>query len=292
MTKCEQRLPPSPLLETKRLVLRPLRADDAPVIQRRFPRWNIVRHLSDRVPWPYPSDGAAAHVEKCLTEMARGEKFHWAIVLKGGPGELIGCIDLWPDDGKSRDMRGFWLDPEFQGRGVMTEAADRVTDFAFRDLGWPRLWLGNADANRASARVKEKQGARFVDYELARFVEGEGRRMVWLIDRWTWLERSTRRTDIHYCYWRMCDQWRAIVTQPLADESKTEECLTELRRLMARRAVFRFGQANPSLRFYADMIVLNDCLKFRSASDDFGKLALLPANELVRDWVRKHSEQG
>jgi ribosomal-protein-alanine N-acetyltransferase len=84
-------------------------------------------------------------------------------------------------------MRGFWLDPEFQGRGLMTEAADRVTDFAFRDLGWPHLWLSNATTNLASARVKEKQGARLIGREPAHYVEGPGERMVWLIEREAWL---------------------------------------------------------------------------------------------------------
>ena len=59
---------------------------------------------------------------------------------EGGPDELIGRIDLWPDDGVSRDQRGFWLDPAFAGRGLMTEAAERVTEFAFVELGWPRIY--------------------------------------------------------------------------------------------------------------------------------------------------------
>jgi RimJ/RimL family protein N-acetyltransferase len=86
-------------------------------------------------------------------------------------------------------MRGFWLGPEFQGRGLMTEAANRVTDYAFRELGWPHLWVTNAEANRASARIKERQGARLVEFTSARFVEGESRRMVWLIEREAWLGR-------------------------------------------------------------------------------------------------------
>jgi ribosomal-protein-alanine N-acetyltransferase len=182
-------LPPTPVLETRHLILRPLAPTDGPTLQRRFPHWEIVRHLNPRIPWPYPSDGAARFIEQAQGEMARGEKHHWAIRLKGGPDELIGCIDLWPDDGKSRDMRGFWLDPEFQGRGLMTEAADRVTDHAFDSLDWPYLWVSNAEANHASARVKEKQGARLVGFEPARFVAGDGRRMVWLIERDAWLSR-------------------------------------------------------------------------------------------------------
>jgi RimJ/RimL family protein N-acetyltransferase len=189
MTIFKRPLPPTPVLETERLVLRPLAPSDAPTVQRRFPRWEIVRHLNPRVPWPYPSDGAEQFIALCQEEMARGEKHHWAIRVKDGPGELIGCINLWPDDGASRDMRGFWLDAAFQGQGLATEAANRVTDYAFRDLGWPHLWVTNAEANRASARIKEKQGARLVGFEAHRFVEGESRRMVWLIEREAWLSR-------------------------------------------------------------------------------------------------------
>ncbi len=183
-------LPPTPTLETPRLLLKPLAPEDASVLQRRFPHWDIVRYLSARVPWPYPDDGARSYIALCQDEMAQGRKHHWAIWPKAGPDELIGCIDLWPDDGESRDMRGFWLDPAFQGRGLMTEAAERVTEYAFRDLGWPHLWLSNAEENAASARIKEKQGARLVDRETVRYVGGEGLRMVWLLERMAWLARQ------------------------------------------------------------------------------------------------------
>jgi ribosomal-protein-alanine N-acetyltransferase len=182
-------MPPTPVLQTPRLVLRPVRSKDAPVIQRRFPKWDIVRWLDAKIPWPYPSDGAATYVAACLEDMARGEKFHWAIIPKSGPADLIGIIDLWPDDGISRSQRGFWLDPEFQGKGLMTEAAERVTEYAFRDLGWPRLWLTNAQDNHPSRRLKERQGARLVDLMIGDHVGGRGPRMVWLLSREDWLAR-------------------------------------------------------------------------------------------------------
>ena len=166
-----------------------MRSKDAPVIQRRFPHWDIVRWLDAKVPWPYPPDGASAFVANCLEEMARGEKFHWAIVPRTGPADLIGSISLWRDDGTIRDQRGFWLDPQFQGRGLMTEAADRVTDYAFRELGWPHLWLTNAQGNHASRRIKEKQGARLVDLNLRSYVGGETSQMVWQLTRDDWIAR-------------------------------------------------------------------------------------------------------
>ncbi len=181
-------LPPTPVLQTPRLILRPLRASDAPTIQRRFGQWEVVRFLSAAVPWPYPPDGSAEHMARALGETERREKHHWAITLKGGDDELIGVIDLWPETGK-RTQRGFWLDPEFWGRGLMTEAADRVAEYAFAELGWPSLYLCNAEANIASHRVKEKQGARIVDRIPANYVSGPGTRVVWLLKREDWLAR-------------------------------------------------------------------------------------------------------
>jgi [ribosomal protein S5]-alanine N-acetyltransferase len=183
------KMPPTPVLRTPRLILRPVRAKDAPVIQRRFPKWEIVQYLAAHVPWPYPTDGATSFVARCLDEMAHGEKAHWAIVPRSGPADLIGLIDLWPDDGSSRDMRGFWLDTEFQGHGLMTEAANRVTDYALLELGWPCLYLTNAQGNHASRRIKEKQGARLIDLRNAHYVCGNFCQMVWQITRQDWLAR-------------------------------------------------------------------------------------------------------
>ncbi len=185
------RMPETPVLETERLILRPLRERDAPVIQRRFPQWEIVRYLHDEVPWPYPDDAAAVNMAQCVEKMARRQQCYWAITLKGGDDELIGRVDLWADDGVRRDQRGFWLDPEFWGRGLMTEAANRVTDFALVELGWPHLWLSNAEANVASHRVKEKQGAQIIERTPRGYVSGPGTKVTWLLTREAWLAHKS-----------------------------------------------------------------------------------------------------
>lgn len=178
----------TPVLQTARLVLRPLAVSDAPVVQRRFPRREIVEHLV-RVPWPYPADGAQTFLEGATEEIRTGFKAHWALIPLEGPGELIGIISLWPERPPERDQRGFWLDPDFQGQGLMGEAADRVTDHALRTLGWPGLWLTNSLDNRPSARVKERQGARLVATESATYVGGPGTRQIWRLEADDWLAR-------------------------------------------------------------------------------------------------------
>lgn len=181
-------LPPTPVLETERLTLRPLEPRDAAATQRIFPQWSIVKHLLAKVPWPYPHDGAETNMRECLERRARGERFFWAITLKGGDDTLIGRIDLGPDDG-DREMRGFWLDPAFHGRGLMTEAAEAVTAYAFDVLGWPEIWVTNAASNSASHRIKEKQGFELVEVTRDRFVSGEDDKEVWRLTRGAWAGR-------------------------------------------------------------------------------------------------------
>jgi RimJ/RimL family protein N-acetyltransferase len=180
-------LPPTPRLETERLILRPLRLHDAPAIQREFPVWDVVRHLHAGVPWPCPADGAETNVRECLAARERGEQFFWVLTLLGGDDQAIGRIDLRPAQEGLRDMRGFWLARAFWGRGLMTEAAERVTAYAFEDLGWPLIYLTNAVANAGSHRIKEKQGAELIDVTPASYVCGPGERETWILRRETWL---------------------------------------------------------------------------------------------------------
>jgi len=99
------------------------------------------------------------------------------------------------DDGASRNQRAFWLTPQYWGRGLMTEAAERATEFAFLALGWSQLWLTNAEANMASHRIKQKQGARVVDRRPGRYVSGDGVEVIWLLTREDWLAQRTDSSD-------------------------------------------------------------------------------------------------
>ncbi|HYA16553.1 MAG TPA: GNAT family N-acetyltransferase [Bryobacteraceae bacterium] len=127
----------SPPLETPRLVLQPLALEDARQVQPLFGQWEVLKYLADAVPWPFPPDGALVYYrDVALPAMARGEAWHWTLRLKEEPGRIIGGISLI----KGETNRGFWLGLPWQGRGLMTEAAERVTDFWFNELGFTVLF--------------------------------------------------------------------------------------------------------------------------------------------------------
>jgi RimJ/RimL family protein N-acetyltransferase len=178
---------PVRVLETRRLILRPLAIDDAPAIQREFPRWEIVRWMDGVIPWPYPDDGALTYLTQiALPAAERGEAWHWSIRPKTEPDALIGVISLMT---KADDNRGFWLAEAWQGRGLMTEAAEAVTDVWFDDLDQTVLRAPKAAANAASRRVSIKQGMRCVATFPKAMVGGETPCELWEITRDEWRAR-------------------------------------------------------------------------------------------------------
>lgn len=176
----------TPELETERLFLKPLELADAEQIQKLFPRWEIVRYLNAAIPWPYPADGARTFIERVLPETERGESFFWTLRPKTSPQQLIGVISLFL---KKEENRGFWLDPEWQGQGLMTEACDAVTSYWFDVLQQAVLRSPKAVANEASRRISVKQGMRIVASEERDYVGGRLLSEVWEITAEEWRAR-------------------------------------------------------------------------------------------------------
>jgi [ribosomal protein S5]-alanine N-acetyltransferase len=160
----------TPVLETPRLILRPLELSDASQTQVLFAHWEVVRYLTSLVPWPYPPDGAYKfYRDVTLPAVARGEEWAWTLRLKTEPDQLIGAISLFRGE---KDNRGFWIGLPWQKQGLMTEASDAVTDYWFDVLKFPLLRAGKAIANAASRRISEKQGMRVIALEDRDYVSG------------------------------------------------------------------------------------------------------------------------
>jgi [ribosomal protein S5]-alanine N-acetyltransferase len=171
-------------LETHRLELRPLEIGDAEQTQELFPKWEIVRFLANRVPWPYPADGAQAYYQNAaIPAMQRGDEWHWSLRLKGDPHQLIGCISLMNQENENR---GFWMGLPWQRKGLMSEAVDVVTDYWFSELGFPVLRAPKAVVNVASRRISEKCGMRVIAVEERDYVGGRFTSEIWEITAEEW----------------------------------------------------------------------------------------------------------
>ncbi|MFO7539871.1 MAG: GNAT family N-acetyltransferase [Chloroflexota bacterium] len=176
-----------PTFTTKRLSLRPVNKADIPAYTRYFVDYEVIRHLSAAVPWPYPENGVADYILNRLLPQQGHDRWAWAITLQPNPAKLIGLVDLWRPG--TPENRGFWLGRPFWGQGIMTEAVTPVVDYAFDQLGFEKLVFSNARGNIASRRVKEKTGARFIGIQPAAFVDPQyTERELWELTKEMWHE--------------------------------------------------------------------------------------------------------
>lgn len=183
-----------PVFETQRLFLRAVTRTDAPAYERYFVDYEVIRNLSDLVPWPYPEGGVTEYIETQILPNQGRDRWVWGLFLKDHPEELIGTIDLYRKG--TPENRGFWLGRKFWGLGLMTEAVTPITDCAFEALGFDRLVFSNAVGNTRSGRIKEKTGACLLYTEPRKFVDPEfTEHAVWELTKENWM--SFRTAHVH-----------------------------------------------------------------------------------------------
>jgi RimJ/RimL family protein N-acetyltransferase len=149
------------VLETPRLVLRPLRADDAKTIAALANDRRIAENTL-RLPHPYGFADAQAFIvfaNACNDEAV-------FLVTTGGDG-VIGACGIAGLNTETPEI-GYWLGVRFWGQGYATEAARAVIDHAFGELGCDALVAGARVSNGASRRVLEKCGFQWTGVGLYR----------------------------------------------------------------------------------------------------------------------------
>src|SRR4051794_9548014 len=106
---------------TERLLLRPGWAEDAPALARAIDDQRVVRNLAV-VSWPYRLADAEEFL--ALPHDPLRPRF---LISRRSDGMLLGGIGL---HGKQEAELGYWLAPEYWGRGYATEAGRAVMALA------------------------------------------------------------------------------------------------------------------------------------------------------------------
>jgi RimJ/RimL family protein N-acetyltransferase len=154
------------VLTSRRLRLRPWSVEDAEAAARIFGTSAVAQWLTpamSRVP-----DAAAMRsvLEAWLAETNRlvPPLGRWAVELAsdGGPGPVIGAVALLPLPPDGEDAEIAWqTEPDHQGHGYATEAADALIRWAF-SAGLPEVFAVSRPGNKAGARVAERLGMEWV----------------------------------------------------------------------------------------------------------------------------------
>lgn len=153
------------VIETERLILRPLTVADAeaefvwlsdPEVNRFMP-YNLYTSVEQAEEW-------LRSVEQC------NEEFHFGFVRKAD-GLLIGAGSIGPDENEPGAWCfGYNLRRDAWNQGYATEAAKAMIDLVRRTYGVKVFTANHAIANPASGRVMEKCGLTFDHFgEYSRF---------------------------------------------------------------------------------------------------------------------------
>jgi ribosomal-protein-alanine N-acetyltransferase len=117
--------------------------------------------------WTWDPHENIKDTKKILTEWIgeyiKPDYYHWIIVLKEIM-QAIGFIYFADIDNKECSLSvHYGLSRKYWNQGIITEACNRVIDFAFNDLGIDKIHTNHHVENPASGRIMQKCGMRHVD---------------------------------------------------------------------------------------------------------------------------------
>ena len=144
------------VVETSRLVLRPIRRGDMGLIEV-FASDRRVAEMTGGIPHPLPPGASDTYVTRCLS----GEpEIVWALDAdKVGLGQLIGVVSLRPLD-RSQSEIGYWVAPVVWNTGLATEAVRALMEA--NPLGDSQVFGKVFQDNPASARVLTNAGFDYI----------------------------------------------------------------------------------------------------------------------------------
>jgi ribosomal-protein-alanine N-acetyltransferase len=150
----ESKFSPFPSLQTERLLLRQLIQQDCDAIFALRSNAEVNQYLGRK---PAASlDDARSFIESISAGIQQNKLMYWAI-MPTGDARLAGTIGLFNFSVVSQTAEiGFELLPEFQGRGIMQEAASAVIEYAALTIGLQSIEATTHPGNKASLALLQK----------------------------------------------------------------------------------------------------------------------------------------
>ena len=143
-----------PLLQTERLVLRELREADVDEIFFLRADAQVLKYL-DRKP-AASKEEALNWIRLVNTAQKENNSLQWAICLKDNP-QLIGTFCFWNVQKEHyRAEIGYSLHPQWQGKGIMSEAMKIALDYGFKEIKFHSLEANVNPNNTASINVLQR----------------------------------------------------------------------------------------------------------------------------------------
>lgn len=146
----------SPIITSKRLILRPFVTDDAAALFSWSSDGDVTRYLRFK---PHESlQESEKIIKRWVRDSEKPPCFHWAIERREDL-RVIGSMGIEITSlHDNRGEIGYCLAKDVWNQGYATEALRTVLRFAFDVAGFHRLESCHSTLNQASGRVMEKAG--------------------------------------------------------------------------------------------------------------------------------------
>lgn len=90
-------------------------------------------------------------------KLAEQREFFTFVILDNITGHIIGSVFIKNLDWNiPKGEMGYFVDKDYEGKGIITKAASLITDFCFSTLGLNKVFMRIAQDNISSMRVAEK----------------------------------------------------------------------------------------------------------------------------------------
>ncbi len=149
----------TPILESERIILRPLKVSDAEHIFKswtsdpevaKFMIWDLHKSVEDTIKW-------LNSVEQGIDDE---NQYIWGFVLKE-TGKLFGSGGITYKSEHNCYELGYNIMKKYWGQGLTTEAGRAILDFAVNCLGEKKFFCRHAVDNIGSMKVMTKLGFQY-----------------------------------------------------------------------------------------------------------------------------------
>ncbi len=143
------------ILETERLLLREITADDLPVLRAILTDEKVMEAYNGA----FSEEEVLSWLDRTLARYQKDGYALWAVILKE-TGRMIGQCGLTNQEplGETLLEVGYLFLKEYWHQGFATEAAEACKEYAFKTLGANELYAIIRCTNRGSIGVAERLG--------------------------------------------------------------------------------------------------------------------------------------
>ncbi len=180
-------------LETERLHLRPLAADDASRIVMLANNPNIA-YLLGSMPHPYTKNHAKAFLNRCETT----EMHVFGICLKSDKNRLIGTVGVGPRWSPEEPEIGFWLGEEYWENQYTAEAVQAILTYAFEFLNYEKIYCSCRIENDKPRNVISRCGLVYLGRTERHFNDPDKTHALdkYFLTRQMWQEKNNQSNPI------------------------------------------------------------------------------------------------